>query len=64
MRVIGVKRVICTCDKDMERTGGVFGSSVTYSTYVCRACKKAVNVIDTAEQEDFFKDLELKKARL
>ena len=44
--ISGVKSVYCTCGREMTRVGGVFSSSVSYSTYVCGACKKAVNVID------------------
>lgn len=53
-KIIGVSKVICTCGKEMERTGGVFGE-LTYSTYICRKCDKAVNVYDLPNT-DFLKE--------
>lgn len=51
VRIIGVKSVICTCGKEMERTGGVFGGSVTFDTHICYDCDKAVNVLNLPEEE-------------
>ena len=50
VRIIGVKQVICTCGKEMVRTGGVFGGSMPHSTYYCADCHKAVNVYDLPEE--------------
>ena len=54
MGMLGVKQVICTCGEAMQRTGGQFGGTVTYDTYYCGKCHKAVNVLDLpkAEVED------------
>ena len=49
-RLLGVKSVVCTCGEEMERTGGQFGGSVTYDTYYCRTCHKAVNVVDLSKE--------------
>ena len=51
MRTLGVKLIVCTCGKEMERTGGQFGGSITYDTYYCRTCHKAVNVVDLPQAE-------------
>ena len=51
MRIIGVKQVVCTCSREMERTGGQFGGSITYDTYYCFSCRKAVNVVDLPKEE-------------
>jgi hypothetical protein len=42
--IVGVSKVICTCNKEMIRTGGVFGEVCSY-TYYCNYCKKYVLVI-------------------
>jgi hypothetical protein len=44
MTLIGIKEIVCHCGKKMERLGGVFGSTLVYSTYYCDVCKQAVNV--------------------
>lgn len=51
MGIIGVKSVICTCGKVMERTGGQFGGSITLDTYYCQTCHKAVNVVNLPKAE-------------
>lgn len=51
MRTLGVKQVICTCGDVMQRTGGQFGGSITYDTYYCSKCHKAVNVVDLPKTE-------------
>jgi len=53
--ILGVKKVICTCGKDMRRTGGVFGSEIIQDTYYCDDCQKHIIVITpkTKEQEEF-----------
>ena len=51
VRIIGIKAVICTCGEPMLRTGGVFSSGTTFSTYLCKQCNKAVNVYDLPEEE-------------
>lgn len=53
--IVGVKRVICTCETEMIRTGGVFGVETTSSTYYCEGCRKYVLVLTPNEkkQKDF-----------
>lgn len=53
--LVGVKRVVCTCGKDMRRTGGVFGGEITQDTYYCDDYQKHIIVITpkTKEQEEF-----------
>lgn len=48
-KIAGVHNVVCTCGRDMVRTGGVYGSTIM-STYACRSCGKAVNAIDLSEE--------------
>jgi len=53
--IVGVKEVICTCGKDMIRTGGVFGGEQTTDTYYCRDCQKHIIVVTPRqlEQDEF-----------
>jgi len=53
--IVGVKKVVCTCGKDMRRTGGVFGGEITSDTYYCDDCQKHIIVITpkTKEQAEF-----------
>jgi len=50
-RIVGVKTVICTCGKEMVRTGGVFGPDLFMDSYLCLNCPKVVNVITLSEDE-------------
>lgn len=50
--IVGVKKVVCTCGKEMERTGGVFGDGTpTIDTYLCFDCGNAVNVVTLSQEE-------------
>lgn len=50
--IVGVHKVVCTCGKEMRRTGGVFGGDYpSQDTYYCDDCKKHV-IITTPKQED------------
>ena len=57
--IVGVKKVVCTCWKDMRRTGGVFGAEVTTDTYYCDDCQKHIIVVTPKReaQEEFAKRL-------
>jgi hypothetical protein len=54
----GVKKVICTCGKEMIRAGGIFGgeSILSNDTYVCSDCEKYVLVLtpNKEHQKEFF----------
>ena len=52
---VGVKKVVCTCGKEMRRTGGVFGGEITTDTYYCGDCQKHIIVVtpNKEEQEEF-----------
>lgn len=54
-QMAGVKKVVCTCGKKMENTGGVFGGEITNDTYYCSDCRKHVIVVtpNQEEQEKF-----------
>jgi len=60
--IVGIKRVVCTCGKDMRRTGGVFGGEITQDTYYCYDCQKHIIVITPKikEQEEFAERLTMK----
>lgn len=61
--IVGVKGVVCTCGKDMERLGGVFGGKITTDTYYCSGCQKHVIVATPrAEKQEEFA-LEVKAQR-
>jgi len=50
--IVGVKKVICTCGKEMVRTGGSFGGdSPSTETYYCSDCRKHVVIITPKELE-------------
>lgn len=54
--IVGVHKVICTCEREMRRTGGTFGGdSPTTDTYYCDDCEKHVIVVtpNKEEQSDF-----------
>lgn len=53
----GMMKVVCTCGKDMRRTGGSFGGNITQDTYCCDDCSKRIIVITpkVKEQEEFAK---------
>jgi len=54
--IVGVKKVFCTCEKEMRRTGGHFGGDTPVTdTYYCRDCRKHIIVVTPKrdEQEDF-----------
>lgn len=51
VRIVGVESVICTCGKEMKRTGGTLGWECDSSTYYCKHCKKVVNVIVLPEDK-------------
>lgn len=54
--IVGVKKVVCTCELEMRRTGGNFGSDgPTTDTYYCSSCRKHVIVVtpNEKEQEEF-----------
>ena len=53
---VGVRKVVCTCGKEMRRMGGTFGGGKpTTDTYHCYRCQKHVVVVtpDIREQEEF-----------
>ena len=61
--IVGVKSVICTCGKTMNRTGGVFGGDEpTQDTYYCRTCQKHIIVVtpNRKEQEEFTQRLSVR----
>jgi len=49
--IVGVHKVICTCDKEMRRTGGTFGGEITSDTYYCDECKKHIIVVTPKKEE-------------
>ena len=50
--IVGVKKVICTCEKEMRRTGGSFGGDLpTTETYYCYDCQKHVIVVTPKREE-------------
>ena len=54
--ITGVKKVVCTCEQEMVRTGGHFGGDGPVTdTYYCNGCKKHVIVVtpNQVEQDDF-----------
>ena len=61
--IVGVKKVICTCEKEMRRTGGSFGGGEqTTDTYYCDACQKHVVVVtpNHKDQEEFTERMAMK----
>lgn len=60
--LLGVKKVICTCEREMRRTGGTFGDDrfPDKSTYYCSDCGKHVIVLspNTKAQEEFRDELQ------
>jgi len=57
---VGVGRVVCTCGKNMEGTGAVFGCELTQITYYCSSCKKHIIVVTPGikAQEEFAQRVE------
>jgi len=57
--IIGIKKAICTCGKDMKRTGGMFGGEITQDTYYCGDCQKHIIVLtpNIKEQGEFTEKL-------
>lgn len=53
--IVGVKKVVCTCESEMRRTGGQLGGEITSDTYYCDSCQKHVIVVTPKkeEQEEF-----------
>jgi len=53
--IVGIKKAVCTCGKEMRRTGGVFGGEQTTDTYYCNDCRKHIVVItpNHKDQEEF-----------
>ncbi len=57
--ICGVKTIVCTCGKTMERVGGEFGGNLYASadTYYCSECQKHVIVVTPkSEEQESFKD--------
>lgn len=61
--IVGIKKVVCTCGKDMTRTGGVFGEIMS-DTYFCKICQRHVIVVtpNWKDQEEFAQRLKAKVA--
>lgn len=54
--IVGVKRVVCTCEQEMRRTGGHFGGDgPATDTYYCYYCQKHIIVVTPKgeEQKEF-----------
>ena len=54
--IVGVRKVICTCEREMRRTGGQFGGDGPVTdTYYCSSCQKHIVVVTPKkeEQEEF-----------
>ena len=53
--IVGVKKVICTCEKEMRRTGGCFGKEQMTDTYYCNNCQKHIIVVtpNPKDQKEF-----------
>lgn len=59
--IVGVRKVVCTCGKEMERKGGVFGGHyASQDSYYCADCQKHVIIItpNQEDQEDFVRRLQ------
>ena len=49
--IVGVKKVVCTCGKEMRRTGGKFGGERITDTYYCDDCQKHIIIVTPKREE-------------